>query len=309
MPDEAHGGIFQHRSRQEILRFEEIVRLTRVFVQLGVRKIRLTGGEPLLRKHLDQLIAQLAEIVGVEDIALTTNGYLLARQAQSLKAAGLKRITVSLDALDEQLFREMVGRDYQVSKVLDGLDAARQAGFSPIKINMVVRRGKNEDQVIDMLHHFRGSGHIVRFIEYMDVGNCNDWSAEQVVSSSELLERISSHWPIEPLEPTKPGEVASRWRFCDRAGEIGFISSVSSPFCSDCNRARLSADGKLYLCLFATSGHDLKSALREGVSDETLAEMISSIWQQRTDNYSEQRFELRRKDAQTAKVEMFQIGG
>lgn len=310
MPAEVYDHHYQHLPRQDILRFEEIVRLARLFVQLGVKKIRLTGGEPLLRKNLDQLVAQLAAIDGVEDIALTTNGTLLSEQAQRLKQAGLGRITVSLDSLDEKLFREIVGREVSVTKVLEGIEQACRVGFFPIKINVVVQRGKNDHQVLDLLEHFRGSGHIVRFIEYMDVGNQNDWAREEVVSSAKLLEVIGAKWPVEPVRKTRPGEVADRYRFSDGAGEIGFISSVSAPFCAGCNRARLSSDGKVYTCLFAVTGHDLKQILRDGASDETLLVMMRSLWQGREDHYSQQRFEKRLSGQEApAKVEMYQIGG
>lgn len=285
--------------------FDEIETLVRGFARLGVSKLRLTGGEPLLRKRLPELVARLAAIAGIDDLALTTNGSLLAAQAGTLHRAGLRRLTVSLDALDADLFRRMSGGRGEVTAVLEGIEAAMQAGFASLKINCVVQRGINEDQVMPLLEHFRGSGHVLRFIEYMDVGNCNGWKREQVVTSRELRDRIAARWPLRPLDPNYRGEVATRYRFEDGAGEVGFVSSISETFCGDCHRARVSADGKLYTCLFASEGTDLRGALARG--EESLVEQVAGLWSRRTDRYSELRGE--REAAQGRHVEMFLIGG
>lgn len=284
--------------------FDEIETLVRGFARLGVNKLRLTGGEPLLRKRLPELVARLAAIPGIDDLALTTNGSLLTAQAQALHAAGLRRLTVSLDALDPELFRNLSGGRGKVEDVLAGIAAAETAGFDPIKLNCVVQRDVNEDQVFALLQRFRGSGHVVRFIEYMDVGTCNGWDAARVLPSAELRDRIHAHWPLRPLDPNYRGEVASRYAFVDGAGEIGFISSVSAPFCGDCHRARVSADGKLYTCLFAGQGRDLRASLRQG--EDALVERVGSIWSARGDRYSELR-----NDAGTSRrhVEMYLVGG
>jgi cyclic pyranopterin phosphate synthase len=308
MPEDQYAQDYVFLSKDERLRFEEIERLARAFVRLGVRKLRLTGGEPLLRRDLPQLVRMLAAIPGVEDLAMTTNGVLLPKFAQSLGDAGLRRLTVSLDTLDPETFRQLSGGKGEVAEVLDGIAAAEQAGFARIKLNCVVMRGVNDHQVSALLERFRGSGHIVRFIEYMDVGTVNRWRGDLVVPSAELAARIGASWPIEPVEPNYRGEVAERYRYVDGAGEIGFISSVSHPFCGDCARARLSADGKLYTCLFARSGHDLRTSLRAGVGDEELAALIAARWASRTDRYSEQRAELRSRGEQKH-VEMFAVGG
>ena len=308
MPEDQYAQDYEFLSKDQRLRFEEIERLARAFVALGVRKLRLTGGEPLLRRDLPLLVEQLARIPGVEDIAMTTNAVLLPKFAQALRDAGLHRLTVSLDTLDAQTFRQMSGGRGEVAEVLDGIAAAERAGFSKIKLNCVVMRGVNDGHVVDLVERFRGTGHIVRFIEYMDVGTVNHWRGESVVSSAELIARIGARWPLEPLQPNYRGEVAERYRFSDGAGEVGFISSVSQPFCGDCSRARLSADGKLYTCLFARTGFDLRAPLRTGASDAQLAELIAARWTQRADRYSEQRAELRARGEQKH-VEMFAVGG
>jgi cyclic pyranopterin phosphate synthase len=285
--------------------FDEIETLVRGFARLGVSKLRLTGGEPLLRKRLPELVARLSAIPGIDDLALTTNGSLLAAQAEALHRAGLRRLTVSLDALDADLFRRMSGDRGEVAAVLEGIDVAAQAGFHSLKINCVVQRGINEDQVMPLLERFRGSGHVLRFIEYMDVGNCNGWKRDQVVTSAELRDRIAARWPIRPLDPNYRGEVATRYRFEDGAGEVGFVSSISETFCGDCHRARVSADGRLYTCLFASEGTDLRGALARG--EEALVEHVAALWSRRTDRYSELRGE--REAAKGRHVEMFLIGG
>ncbi|WP_206861096.1 GTP 3',8-cyclase MoaA [Lysobacter changpingensis] len=286
------------------LSFDEIETLVRGFAQLGVHKLRLTGGEPLLRKGLPQLIERLARIPGLDDIALTTNGSLLASQARALREAGLGRITVSLDAMDPARFRDMTGGRGELADVLAGLEAARAAGFESIKINCVVERGINDDQVLPLVSHFRGTGHVVRFIEFMDVGTCNDWSRERVVPSAELRDRIAARWPLRALEANYRGEVASRYAFEDGQGEVGFVSSVSEPFCGDCHRARVSADGRLYTCLFAGDGQDLRPALSQGV--DALRDRVANVWTRRGDRYSEMRGGA---GASRRHVEMFLIGG
>jgi cyclic pyranopterin phosphate synthase len=306
MPKESFGRDYAFLPRAELLSFEEIARLGRVFAREGVTKLRLTGGEPLLRRNLETLVAMLAEIEGISDIALTTNGSALAATADKLKDAGLTRVTVSLDALDDDTFAAMNDVAFPVARVLAGIDAAAAAGLAPVKINMVVKRGVNEDRVTDMAKHFRGSGHILRFIEYMDVGTTNGWRMDDVVPAADIRAAINQHWPLEPLEPSYPGEVATRYRYRDGAGEIGIIASVTQPFCGACTRARLAADGKLYTCLFALHGHDLRAALRGGASDEDLATHVRSIWGGRADRYSE----LRRAHTQPhPKIEMSYIGG
>jgi len=308
MPEDQFADDAVFLSKNERLRFEEIERIARAFVASGVRKLRLTGGEPLLRRELPQLVGMLRRIPEVEDIALTTNGVLLPRFAGVLREAGLMRLTVSLDTLDEATFRKLSGGRGEVSEVLAGIAAAEEAGYGRIKLNCVVMRGVNDGQVLDLIERFRGTGHIVRFIEYMDVGTLNQWQGELVVPSAELIERIGRRWPMRPLERNYRGEVAERYAFDDGAGEIGFISSVSQPFCGDCSRARLSADGKMYTCLFARDGHDLRLPLRAGVSDEELIALIGKHWTARTDRYSERRAELRAL-GDPARVEMFTIGG
>jgi GTP 3',8-cyclase len=309
MPRETYHERYRFLGSHERLSFDEIVRLARLFVPLGVRKLRLTGGEPLLRANLPDLIGDLTDVPGIEDVALTTNGILLARYASELKAAGLRRVTVSLDSLDPEVFARMSGGFGGLDEVLAGIEQARRAELTPVKINAVVQRGVNDHTVLDLLEHFRGSGVIVRFIEYMDVGNRNHWRSELVVPSKELLERIGVRWPLTPLEPQYRGEVARRYAFADGAGEVGFISSVSQPFCGDCSRARLSSDGVLYTCLFATHGTSLRDGLRGGASDDQLLELIRGVWLKRADRYSELRASLRRAAPEERKVEMFYIGG
>jgi cyclic pyranopterin phosphate synthase len=306
MPKEVFGREWAFLPRRELLSFEEITRLSRLFAGLGVSKIRVTGGEPLLRRDLPKLIAGLVDIEGVRDVTLTTNGSLLGRMAPGLRSAGLTRLTVSLDALEDGVFRAMNDVDFPVERVLEGISAAAQAGFSPIKINMVVKRGVNDRQVVDMARHFRASGHIVRFIEFMDVGSTNGWRMDDVVPSAEIVRRISERWPLEPAQANYAGEVAERWRYVDGAGEIGVISSVTQAFCSSCTRMRLSTEGSLFTCLFAQTGHDLKRLLRAGASDEELRNEIAAVWQKRADRYSEIRTEFTSKDK---KVEMSYIGG
>ncbi len=307
MPQSTYHERYRFLKSTERLSFEEIVRLTRLFVAKGVRKLRVTGGEPLLRANLSDLIGDLTSISGVEDVALTTNGVLLSKYATELKAAGLQRITVSLDSLDPEVFRRMSGGFGAVEDVLEGIEHAHRAGLAPIKINAVIQRGVNDHTVLGLLERFRGTGVIVRFIEYMDVGNRNDWRPSLVVPSRELLERVAARWPLTPLSANYRGEVAERYAFTDGAGEIGFISSVSQPFCGDCSRARLSSDGSLYTCLFAKSGVDLRGPLRAGASDEELEALIGRIWSGRADRYSELRAQLR--GHHESKVEMYYIGG
>ncbi len=305
MPKDVYGHDYPFLPHSQLLTFEEIARLARVFKAHGVEKIRLTGGEPLLRKNLERLIAMLADIGGL-DLTLTTNGSALAAKARALKAAGLNRITVSLDALDDGVFRAMNDVDFPVARVLEGIDAAAEAGLSPVKINMVVKRGVNEHQILPMARHFKGSGHILRFIEYMDVGHTNGWRLDDVIPSSEVVRIIGREMPLAPVDANYTGEVAERWRYADGGGEIGVISSVTQAFCSDCTRARLSTDGKLYTCLFATTGYDLRALLRESADDAPIGNYVAAIWLQRADRYSEIR------SANTValpKVEMSYIGG
>jgi cyclic pyranopterin phosphate synthase len=309
MPREQFHDSYRFLKSSQRLSFEEILRLARLFVAQGVRKIRLTGGEPLLRANLADLVGDLTSIAGVEDVALTTNGILLARHAAELKAAGLHRITVSLDSLDPQVFARMSGGFGGVNEVLAGIEAAQRADLTPIKVNAVVQRGVNDHSVLDLVERFRGTGVIVRFIEYMDVGNRNHWDAERVVPSKELVNLIGTRWPIEPLEHNYRGEVARRYAFSDGAGEVGFISSVTQPFCGDCSRARLSSDGALYTCLFAAHGVTLRDPLRAGATDDELSQLIRQLWSDREDRYSELRANLRQASGDHTKVEMYYIGG
>ncbi|MDP8983466.1 MAG: GTP 3',8-cyclase MoaA [Pseudomonadota bacterium] len=308
MPKDQYHDNYRFLKSQERLSFEEIVRLSRLFASLGVRKLRLTGGEPLLRTNLADLVGDLTAIPGIEDIALTTNGVLLGQHAVDLQANGLRRVTVSLDTLDRAVFARMSGGFAALDQVLQGIDAAIAAGLTPVKVNTVVERGVN-DAVLDLVEHFRGKPVIVRFIEFMDVGNRNAWRPDMVVPSRELVARIGARWPMHPLSENYRGEVAQRWRFDDGAGEVGFISSVSQPFCGACSRARLSSEGKFYTCLFATQGLDLRAALRAGAGDAELLELIRATWVGRTDRYSEQREELRRIEPTPKKIEMYYIGG
>jgi len=307
MPKEVFGAAYQFLPRAEILSFEEITKVAQVFAALGTRKLRLTGGEPLVRRDLEQLVSALAAIPGIEDIAMTTNGSLLtAAKAQALKTAGLGRVTVSLDSLDDQVFKSMNDVGFPVARVLAAITAAEQTGLTPVKVNMVVKRGINQASIVPMAAHFREAGATLRFIEYMDVGNSNGWQLTDVVSAKEILELVGAQWPLEPAAPTRPGEVARRYRYLDGKGEIGIIASVTQPFCGGCTRARLSAEGQLYTCLFGRHGHDLRRVLRDGSSDSDLGAFVRSIWEQRSDRYSELR------TAQTTmspKVEMSHIGG
>ena len=305
MPKEIFGPDYQYLHRDQILTFEEITRLARIFVDHGVRKIRLTGGEPLVRRDLHLLVKMLAEIPNL-DLTLTTNGALLARQAQALKDAGLRRVTVSLDSLDNEIFKAMNDVDFPAEKVLEGMDAAAAVGLEPIKVNMVVKRGMNESSILPMARFFREKGYILRFIEYMDVGHTNGWRMDDVVSAKEIVNMIDAEMPLEPIDPNYRGEVAERWRYKDGSGEVGMVASVTQAFCRDCNRARLSAEGKLYTCLFAIKGHDFKSLLRSGATDEELSQAIAHIWGKRTDRYSELRSE---NTIDLPKVEMSHIGG
>jgi cyclic pyranopterin phosphate synthase len=305
MPKEIFGKDYAFLPQSEVLTFEEIARLVRIFVGLGVRKVRLTGGEPLVRRDVESLVGMLSPI-GDLDLTLTTNGSLLAAKAKALAAAGLRRVTVSLDSLDDATFKRMNDVDFPVQRVLDGIAAAEAAGLAPIKVNMVVRRGLNEDSVLPMARRFRGTGHVLRFIEYMDVGTSNGWRLDDVVPAREIVAAIAREFPLDPVEPAYRGEVAGRYRYRDGAGEVGVISSVTQPFCADCTRARLSADGSLYTCLFATQGHDLRALLRKGASDDDLRVAIEAVWAAREDRYSE------RRSADTAglkKIEMSFIGG
>src|SRR6516225_8835954 len=307
MPREMFGRDFVFLPRGQLLTFEELTRLARIFAGLGVRKLRLTGGEPLLRRDLDKLVAMLAAIGGIGDIAMTTNGALLAAKAQALKAAGLARVTVSLDSLDDTVFMALNDATFPVAAVLEAIAAAVTAGLAPVKVNMVVKRGCNEDSIMPMAAHFRHSGHVLRFIEYMDVGATNGWRMDDVVPAAEIVSIVNAEFPIEPADAQYRGEVAKRWRFLDGAGEIGIISSVTQPFCGDCTRSRISAEGKLYTCLFAVRGHDLRALIRDGATDEELAERLAAIWRVRRDRYSELRSEATLID-EAPRVEMSYIG-
>jgi cyclic pyranopterin phosphate synthase len=305
MPKEVYGRSYRFLERRQLLTFEEIERLSRVFASLGVEKIRLTGGEPLLRRELERLVEMLGAIPGV-DLTLTTNGSLLPQKARVLADSGLRRVTVSLDSLDDQVFGAMNDVDVPVERVLAGIEAAAAAGLSPVKVNMVVKRGVNEDSVLPMARYFRGSGHILRFIEYMDVGHTNGWRLDDVVSAAEIIATIGAELPLEPIGPNYAGEVARRYRYRDGSGEIGVIASVTEPFCGACTRARLSAEGRLYTCLFATEGHDLRALVRGGASESDLAEKIGRVWRARADRYSELRSA---RTADLPKIEMSYIGG
>ncbi len=305
MPKDVFGHDYPFLGHAELLSFEEIARLAGIFKLHGIEKIRLTGGEPLLRRNLERLVAMLADIGGL-DLTLTTNGAALAAKAAALKSAGLDRITVSLDALDDGVFRAMNDVDFPVAKVLEGIDAAAAAGLAPVKINMVVKRGVNEHEILPMARHFKGSGHILRFIEYMDVGHTNGWGMDDVVPSAEIVRIIGREFPLAPVDANYRGEVAERWRYLDGSGEIGVISSVTQAFCSECTRARLATDGKLYTCLFATTGYDLRALVRGGSSDAEIGNYLAAIWLQRADRYSEIRSE---NTVALPKIEMSYIGG
>jgi cyclic pyranopterin phosphate synthase len=305
MPREVYDN-HEYLDRSSVLSYGEIRRITRLATDLGVTKVRLTGGEPLLRTKVHRLVEMLSDIDEIEDLAMTTNALLLGREAERLKEAGLDRVTVSLDALDDALFRKMIDTDVPVATVLDAIDVASEVGLNPIKINTVVRRGWNEAEILPLVEHFRGTGRTVRFIEFMDVGTLNAWDLEEVVPSAELVEMISKRWEMEPAEAIYPGEVASRYRFTDGAGEVGFISSVSEPFCGDCTRLRLSAEGKLYTCLFGSDGTDLLTPLRSDASDDEIRSLMERTWIKREDRYSELRGAT---PLDTPKVEMSYIGG
>ena len=312
MPAEIYGASYRFLPRPELLRFEEIERLTRLFVAHGVEKIRITGGEPLLRHDLEKLVGRLAAIRGVLDLTLTTNGVLLAAKARALADAGLQRVTVSLDSHDDAVFRRMSGRDAAPAQVLEGIEAAQRAGLTPIKINCVVQRGVNDHTLVELARRFHGSGHILRFIEFMDVGTLNQWELSQVVTAREIVERIDAVLPLVALEANYPGEVARRYAYRDGGGEIGVIASVSQPFCGGCTRARLTIEGRLVTCLFAATGVDLRTPLRDGASDEVLSELIARTWRARRDRYSEERAALTDASGHVAarpKIEMYQVGG
>jgi len=309
MPKEQFHEHYRFLKSQERLSFEEIVRLSRLFASLGVRKLRLTGGEPLLRTNLADLVGDLSDVPGIDDIALTTNGVLLGQHAVDLQANGLRRVTVSLDTLDKDVFARMSGGFAALDQVLAGIEAAIGAGLTPVKVNAVIERGLNDHTALDLVERFRGSPVIVRFIEFMDVGNRNKWRPELVVPSRELAARVHGRWPMSPISQNYPGEVAQRWRFDDGGGEVGFISSVSQPFCGACSRARLSSEGKFYTCLFATHGLDLRAPLRAGADDAEILQLIRGVWSSRIDRYSELRGELRLADPAAKKIEMNYIGG
>jgi cyclic pyranopterin phosphate synthase len=304
MPKEVFGRDYSFLERRELLTFEEIARIARVFARLGLRTVRITGGEPLVRRNVEGLVELLAAIPGLE-LALTTNGSLLPQKAEALARAGLARVTVSLDSLDDATFRALNDADFPVARVLEGIDAAAAAGL-PVKVNAVVKRGVNEDAVLPLAGRFRNTGHTVRFIEYMDVGSTNGWRLDDVVPADEIVRRIDAEWPLEPVTPARADETARRWRYRDGAGEIGVIASVTQPFCGGCSRARLSAEGRLYTCLFAARGHDLRAPLRLGATDDALEQAIRGIWSSRTDRYSELRTA---ETASLPKVEMSYIGG
>lgn len=314
MPKQVFDKDYAFLPHSALLSFEEITRIAKIFVAHGVRKIRLTGGEPLLRKNIEKLIEMLSALTTVDgdalDLTLTTNGSLLARKAQSLKDAGLQRVTVSLDALDEATFRRMNDVDFPVADVLNGIDVAHRAGLGPIKINMVVKGGMNDQQIVPMARHFKGSPFILRFIEYMDVGASNGWKMDEVVPSAEVVRRIGAEMPLQAIDPNYAGETAQRWRYVDGGGEIGLISSVTRAFCRDCTRARLSTEGKMYTCLFATGGHDLRALVRGGRSDEEISTVLAHLWRARADRYSEARSEnTAGVERPLRKVEMSYIGG
>ncbi|MFQ5649684.1 MAG: GTP 3',8-cyclase MoaA [bacterium] len=308
MPEEVFGFKYEFLPRYKILTFEEITRLVTLFVQLGVTKVRLTGGEPLLRHQLEKLIGQLAQVAGLHDIALTTNGYFLAQKAQMLKEAGLHRLTISLDTLAPEAFKRLAGGHLQLERVLEGIRAATDMGFSPIKINTVIQRGVNEHEILPLVRFARTHGHIIRFIEYMDVGNLNGWKMDEVVTADEIVEIVSREVPLIPVPKTQQNEVANRFKFDDGSGELGVIASVSQPFCTTCTRARLSADGKIYTCLFGSDGLDVKTRMRQGAEDAELLERIVSLWRGRFDRYSEERSSAT-EGQNERRVEMYQIGG
>jgi cyclic pyranopterin phosphate synthase len=307
MPKEIFGVDYQFLTRDEKLSYEEISRVAAIFAGRGVNKLRLTGGEPLLRREVEKLVGMLARIPGVDDLTLTTNASLLARKAEALREAGLHRVTVSLDALDDDTFKKMNDVDFPVASVLDGIDFASEVGLGPIKINAVIQRGVNEHAVVDLARHFRGTGHIVRFIEYMDVGTTNGWRLDDVVPAAEMIESLNAVYPVEPVAPNYPGEVARRYRYLDGGGEVGLIASVTQPFCGNCTRVRLSPDGSIFTCLFAGTGTDLKEPIRSGASDADLGSIIDAVWMRRSDRYSEIRSSQTVSIGQ--RIEMSYIGG
>ncbi|MAQ12066.1 MAG: GTP 3',8-cyclase MoaA [Chloroflexi bacterium] len=309
MPSEIYGEAYEFLPRAEILTFEELTRLIGIFAELGIEKLRVTGGEPLLRNDLPQLLGMLSSIDGIDDLTLTTNGYLLSQFAQPLKDAGLSRITISLDSLDDEVFKAMNGRGFTTDRVLESIEVASDVGLSPIKINCVVQKDVNDHTIVDLARHFKGTGHIVRYIEYMDVGNRNGWQSEHVVSAEEIITRIDSEMPLEPAESNYQGEVATRYRYKDGSGEIGVIASVTKPFCGNCTRVRLSTDGKIFTCLFASDGFSLMEPMRAGASDDELRDTITGIWTARSDRYSEERAANPSEPGAPRKIEMYQIGG
>ena len=310
MPREIFGSGYKFVPRNDLLKLEEIARITRLFAGHGVRKVRITGGEPMIRRNLERLIEMLRDIDGITDISMTTNASMLTlKRAQSLRAAGLSRINISLDAIDEQTFQRINDVDFPVAKVLEGIDNAHAAGFDAVKVNAVIRRGYNEHSILPLAQHFHGTGSVLRFIEFMDVGTTNKWNLEEVIPAAELVEIIDKEMPIESLQPNYSGEVAKRWRYSDGGGEVGFITSVTQSFCGDCSRARLSAVGKVYTCLFAATGQDLRGTLRAGASDEELSRLIGRIWSQREDRYSELRGQIPVTAETLPRVEMSHIGG
>ena len=306
MPAEIFGERYEFLPKAELLTFEEIERVARVFVGLGARKVRITGGEPLVRNDVEGLVARLAAIPGLDDLTMTTNGYLLPRKAGALRAAGLGRVTVSLDSLDDEVFRVMNGRGFGTARVLDGIEAAARAGFGPIKINAVVRRGMNDGGIVALARYAREGGHVMRFIEYMDVGTLNGWKMDEVVPAAEIVSAIDAEMPLEPVGSAYRGEVAARYRYRDGGGEIGVIASVTQPFCGDCTRLRLSPEGSIYTCLFSGDGTDLRGPMRSGATDDDLAGIVTGVWRVRADRYSEIRTS---ETAAGAKVEMYHIGG
>ena len=309
MPAEIYGERYQFLPKAELLTFEEIARLTRIMAKFGAVKVRITGGEPLVRNDIEKLVAMLSKVDGVHDLTMTTNAYLLPQKAQALKDAGLQRVTVSLDTLDDEIFRRMNGRGFGTQSVLDGIEAAERAGFSPIKINSVVQRGVNDHTLVDLARYFKERGHIVRFIEYMDVGNLNGWRLDHVVPADEIAAMIDAELPLEPIEGNYRGEVALRYRYRDGGGEMGIIASVTKPFCGDCTRLRLSPEGRMYTCLFASVGTDLRGPMRDGATDDELGAIVRGTWGVREDRYSEERASMTEELRTQDKVEMYHIGG
>lgn len=309
MPADVFGEHYHFLPKPDLLTFEEITRVARIFIGLGARKIRLTGGEPLVRREVEVLVAQLAALGDLDDLAMTTNGMLLPKMAVSLREAGLQRLTVSLDSMDPDVFRRMVGGRAELKDVLAGIEAAERAGFGPLKINTVVQRGVNDHTLVDLARYFKARGHIVRFIEYMDVGTLNGWRLDEVVPAREIVARIHAAMPLEPVAPNYPGEVARRFRYQDGGGEIGIIASVTQPFCGDCTRLRLSPEGRLYTCLFGVEGMDIRDPLRAGATDDAIAQILRDTWARRADRYSELRSEHTAGGNHRRKVEMFHIGG